>query len=124
MIQEQKPYCNFTLNALSRASGLAQMTRVPSGGSVKFDSCSIVMDGAKITSKTCFQVLCPVPMCQETLLRSGTRHSRTGMIPPAPSIQRLLMSQARLPSECFASSLPSRPFARTTIAADVPWQPP
>ena len=32
------------------------------------------------------------------------------------------MSQARLPSGCFASSLPPRPYARTLIAAFVPWQ--
>ena len=84
MIQEHKPYCNFTLNALSRASGLAQMTRVPSGGSIKFESCSIVMDGAKVSSKTCFQVLCPVPVCQETLLSSGGRHSSTGILFAVP----------------------------------------
>ena len=50
-----EPSCNFTLNAESRASGLAQITRVPDA-SIKFVSCGIYMDGTVVNSTTCFQV--------------------------------------------------------------------
>ena len=117
MIQDHKPYCNFTLNALSRASGLAQMTRVPQGGSVKFDSCSINMNGAQVSSKTCFQVISPVPVSQETLLSRGSRHSITACASTFNFMTAL--SSARLASGCSVSLLsPSASaYACITIAA-------
>ena len=114
MIQDHKPYCNFTLNALTRASGLAQMTRVPQGGSIKFDSCSIVMDGASVSSKTCFQVLCPAPASQETPLSDGKRHSKTAMACTL-NIKNALCP-ARLASGCSFSSLSPSSIACIAIA--------
>lgn len=55
-ILDGKPSCNYTFNAVSRASGLAQITRVPEGGTVEFVSCGVYMDNAIVTSTSCFQV--------------------------------------------------------------------
>jgi hypothetical protein len=62
-----EPGCNFTLNAESRASGLAQITRVPDAN-IKFVSCGIYMDGTIVNSTSCFQVrmLLPVGTAQHT----------------------------------------------------------
>ncbi|BDA49126.1 hypothetical protein COCOBI_13-2360 [Coccomyxa sp. Obi] len=49
------PSCNFTFDAVSRASGLAQITRVPKGGTVKFVSCGVYMDKGVLNSTSCFQ---------------------------------------------------------------------
>ena len=51
-----RPSCNFTFDAGSRASGLAQITRVPKSGTVEFVSCGIYMDGGVVNSTSCFQV--------------------------------------------------------------------
>ena len=56
LIVNQRPTCNFTFDAQSRASGTTQMTRVPEGGSVAFQSCGVWMDNNNVTSTTCFRV--------------------------------------------------------------------
>ena len=56
LIVNQRPTCNFTFDAQSRASGTTQMTRVPAGGTVAFQSCGIWMDNNNVTSTTCFRV--------------------------------------------------------------------
>ncbi|BDA49125.1 hypothetical protein COCOBI_13-2350 [Coccomyxa sp. Obi] len=67
------PSCNFTFNADSRASGLAQITRVPKGGTVEFVSCGVYMDEGVATSTTCFQddsttvVPVTVPFAEESV---------------------------------------------------------
>ena len=54
--------CNFTLNAASRASGLAQITRVPDSN-IKFVSCGIYLDSNIVNSTTCFQACRPLLSC-------------------------------------------------------------
>ena len=49
-----RPSCNFTMDGASRASGLAQITRVPDAN-INFVSCGIYMDGTIVNSTTCFQ---------------------------------------------------------------------
>lgn len=67
------PSCNFTFNAESRASGLAQITRVPKGGTVEFVSCGVYMDGGVVNSTSCFQdesttiVPVTVPFAEESV---------------------------------------------------------
>ena len=56
LIVNQRPTCNFTFDSHSRASGTTQMTRVPQGGSVAFQSCGVWMDNNNVTSTTCFRV--------------------------------------------------------------------
>lgn len=56
LIVNQRPTCNFTFDAHSRASGTTQMTRVPTGGTVAFQSCGVWMDNNNVTSTTCFRV--------------------------------------------------------------------
>ncbi|CAK0787447.1 hypothetical protein CVIRNUC_010667 [Coccomyxa viridis] len=55
LIVNQRPTCNFTFDAHSRASGTTQMTRVPTGGTVAFQSCGVWMDNNNVTSTTCFR---------------------------------------------------------------------
>ena len=65
IIDNHRPTCNFTFDALSRASGLTAMTHVPENGTVKFVNCGVNMDNTTVTSTTCFQVLtCPGACCQ------------------------------------------------------------
>ena len=67
LIVNQRPTCNFTFDAQSRASGTTQMTRVPEGGSVAFQSCGVWMDNNNVTSTTCFRVSPDIEFLSESL---------------------------------------------------------
>ena len=54
--KENVPECTMLFDAPFRASGGAQIKRVPAGGTVTFDKCSIFFDSTFLNSTSCFQV--------------------------------------------------------------------
>ena len=54
--KENVPECEMLFDAGFRATGGAQIKRVPAGGTVKFNSCSVLFDTTFLNSSTCFQV--------------------------------------------------------------------
>ena len=54
--KENVPECEMLFDAEFRATGGAQIKRVPAGGTVEFNSCSVLFDTTFLNSSTCFQV--------------------------------------------------------------------